>query len=305
MSQETLLIERTPQVEEIRSIVLDLLNKCGIVYPGNDHVDEAYDEDCHAECIRRGYDMNALAPTLRVGVDLAGTSFAHVKDKTVLRYIGIYGGFVVYLDELCRTEAGTVLVSSFLKRFFNNEPQEYKILDDMASVLKEINVYWRPITASLIFSSFLNFFSSGFLDHETKGMQLGQNAINYPSFSRRLSGIAEAYAVFIFPTDMPTSHYAHAIPDICDFINFINDVLSFYKEELQEEDVNYVSLVGKTRGLDKIGSLRLITDCAASAHERVLSLLEGETYNCYKAFCEGYIGFHAHCRRYKLDQLNL
>ncbi|KAF8993302.1 isoprenoid synthase domain-containing protein [Cyathus striatus] len=249
--------------------------------------------------------MKALAPFLRVGIDIAGTSYAHVKDKKLHRYIAIYTTYVTYLDDFCQTDAGIVHISSFLRRFVNNESQEHKILDDIANVLKEANVYWPPITASLILSASLNFISSLFIDHETKDMKLGDHAIQYPSFSRRLSGIAETYAIFAFPPEMPASDFMQAIPDICDVTNYGNDIMSFYKEELQGEELNYISLFGKTRGLEKLDSLKLVTDHTASAHERILILLDGDAYACYNAYCQGYVGFHALCRRYKLDQLNM
>jgi hypothetical protein len=170
--QEILLNGRAQQFEEIRSTVVEFLNRCSIAYPRNVRVDPAFDEDCHAECIRLGYDMKTLEPFLRVGIDIAGTAYTHLKDKKIQRYIAIYTAFLTYLDDFCQTDEGIVYVSSFLGRFINNEPQEYKTLDDLASVLKEVSVYWRPITASLILSASLNFIASLFLDHETKDMQV-------------------------------------------------------------------------------------------------------------------------------------
>ncbi|KAF8993309.1 hypothetical protein BDQ17DRAFT_152665 [Cyathus striatus] len=295
---------RNQQCEEIRSTVLDFLQRCDIKYPQNVLVDTAFDEDCHAECIRRGYDMNILPPFLRVGIDIASTSYMHLEDKRIPRYIAIYTGFLTFLDDLCQTEDGMSFVSSFVRCFINNEPQEYKMLDDLACILKEVNVYWRPITACLILSASLNYISSLFLDHETKDMQLCGSALHYPSFSRKLSGDPESYSVFAFPPDMPTSYYVQAIPDMCEITNYINDIMSFYKE-LQGEELNYISLVGKIHGLEKLDALKLVAHDTASAHERILNLLNGEAYTCYKAYSQGYVAFHALCRRYKLDQLNM
>lgn len=157
---------------EIRDTVVDFLNRCRIAYRRDICVDPAFDEDCHTECLRRGYDMKTLAPFLRVGIDIAGTAYTHLKDKKVQRYVAIYTAYLTYLDDFCQTEAGIIYVSSFLKRFINNEPQEHKLLDDLASILKEVNMFWPPITASLILAASLNFISSLFLDHETKDMQV-------------------------------------------------------------------------------------------------------------------------------------
>ncbi|KAF8993452.1 hypothetical protein BDQ17DRAFT_1252929 [Cyathus striatus] len=247
--------------------------------------------------------MNTLEPFLRVGVDIAGTAYAHLKDKRVSRCIAIYTAFLTFLDDFCQTEEGIVFVSSFLGRFINNEPQEYNMLDDLAGALKEVNVYWRPITASLILAASLNFISSLYIDHETKDMKLGKSTINHPTFLRRLSGIAISYATFAFPPEsrLPTTCKLFPIVGM----SLTTDIMSFYKEELQGEDFNYISLVGKMQGLGKLDALKLVTHDTASAHERVLDMLNGEAYTCYKAYIQGYVAFHALCRRYKLDQLKM
>ncbi|KAF8991585.1 isoprenoid synthase domain-containing protein [Cyathus striatus] len=297
--------ERCEKYEEIRSAVHDFLNRCGIADPRNIRVDPIFDEDCHAECIKRGYDMELLTPFLRVGIDIARTSYTHLKDKKLLRYIAIFTAFSTYLDDYCQSEAGMIHISSFLTRFVNNEPQEHKILDDLVSVLKEVNQYWPPITASLIFSAYLNFISAAYLHHETKNIQLGEYAIQYLPFFRRLSGMGETYSIFAFPPEMPACEFMHAVPDICDITNYGNDIMSFYKEELQGEKCNYISLFGKTHGLGKMESLKLVADHTVSAHERILNLLDGEANACYKSYSQGYVGFHALCERYKLDHLDM
>ncbi|KAK0446566.1 uncharacterized protein EV420DRAFT_896482 [Desarmillaria tabescens] len=54
----------------------------------------------------------------------------------------------------------------------------------------------------------------------------------YAVFLRELSGIADAYAVFIFPTEMPYCVYIKALPLLHDTICFINDVTSFYRRSV-------------------------------------------------------------------------
>ncbi|KAK0421596.1 hypothetical protein EV421DRAFT_970410 [Armillaria borealis] len=54
-------------------------------------------------------------------------------------------------------------------------------------------------------------------------------------FLRELSGILEAYTMLMFPKDLPYNLYIQALPLLRDFINFMNDIASFYKEECENE----------------------------------------------------------------------
>ena len=42
---------------------------------------------------------------------------------------------------------------------------------------------------------------------------------SYTTFLRIMSGICEAYAMFIFPPEVPVKYYVQAVPEICLGIN--------------------------------------------------------------------------------------
>jgi hypothetical protein len=46
------------------------------------------------------------------------------------------------------------------------------------------------------------------------------DALRYPCLGRILSGAAEAYAFFVFPTDMPLTDFIQAVPEIMVYINY-------------------------------------------------------------------------------------
>ncbi len=51
--------------------------------------------------------------------------------------------------------------------------------------------------------------------------------------------------MFIFPRDIPYHLYIQALPSMRDFIDFANDILSFYKEECSGDTNNFISLLAQ------------------------------------------------------------
>ena len=92
-----------------------------------------------------------------------------------------------------------------------------------------------------------------------------------------------------------TSH-----PDI------VNDILSFYKEELAGETVNYVHLLRTVRqkdtGLEVVHDL---IDEAVRLSDEIDALLTGEAKEMWEHWRTGYITYHLHDSRYKLSELCL
>lgn len=90
--------------------------------------------------------------------------------------------------------------------------------------------------------------------------------------------------------------------------NLYSDILSFYKEELVGESINYVSLWAKSRRCEKSQALYAIIDETVEAHEKVVQILgkEPAALKAYYNFASGYVQFHTVLdRRYHLDELSL
>jgi hypothetical protein len=86
-----------------------------------------------------------------------------------------------------------------------------------------------------------------------------------------------------------------------------SDIMSFYKEELQGDNVNMVSFYAAGHGLSKIEALWSVVDETSEAHRRatrVLSLNE-DAAEAWLKFQGPYIGFHAGTPRYRLHEIGL
>lgn len=136
-----------------------------------------------------------------------------------------------------------------------------------------------------------------------------------------MSGASDAYALFVFPPDVPIQSYIQAIPDMVLFINNVksaslstsldnglkifSDLLSFFKEELAGENVNHVSLIARCKGISKVAALESITKEAASSCMRIKATLESDSLvkAAFEHFSQGYITFHTKSPRYRLQEL--
>ncbi|KAJ7122260.1 isoprenoid synthase domain-containing protein [Mycena epipterygia] len=165
---------------------------------------------------------------------------------------------------------------------------------------------------------------------------------DFPHYLRRKSGAAEAYAAGIFKANkeqcFPLTKYIRVLPDLAFFIEVMNDVLSFHKEELAGETHNFIHF--RTRTLSASGArgsgiagqwtpndtLRLLCDELRKVTQRIDGLLRLEDYEKkirgegglndiddidveiakqWRGWRDGYISWHFECRRYKLESMEL
>ncbi|KAJ7464848.1 isoprenoid synthase domain-containing protein [Mycena galericulata] len=164
-------------------------------------------------------------------------------------------------------------------------------------------------------------------------------APKFPHYLRSKSGASEAYAAGIFKgsTDQnfPLARFIRVLPDVTFFIDIMNDILSFHKEELAGETYNLIHLrtrslsLSEARGSGIAGewtpydTLHLLCEEVKEATLRIDGMLRleeceramrGETglgvdevdiqiAKQWRGWRDGYISWHFECRRYKLDFL--
>jgi hypothetical protein len=83
--------------------------------------------------------------------------------------------------------------------------------------------------------------------------------------------------------------------------------LSYYKEEIEGDSANYLSLIAASKAFTKQEALCELIEKTVQAYHNVLEFLRPrpEAYNAYVAFFDGYIKFHATLKRYKLEEVML
>lgn len=92
-------------------------------------------------------------------------------------------------------------------------------------------------------------YSSGFAI-ET-GFPLSSKAATFPAYLRQKTGILETYSLFAFPEDRyPEADflkiYLPVVPTLMEYIDNLNDLMSFYKEARDEELFTFVCTYAHT-----------------------------------------------------------
>ncbi|KAJ7613353.1 isoprenoid synthase domain-containing protein [Mycena polygramma] len=250
-------------------------------------------------------DPRAVA-SARCCVGIADYAYRHHSFETKI-YITLLSWFSMTIDD--RVTQMRIPLEQFHERLLNAQKQLDPLLDHLACLLKETHVYWDPVCSSAIICSFLEFIASTLIQDrdEVKRKRGVVESPSWPPYIRAKDGEPDAYAYMIFPkaTCPDVSVYLQAIPDICIFINYNNDVLSFYKEELAGETHNLVHGRAQASGNSPLTELGSTAEECLAATYRVRSILRGKgSYEeAWHAFEQGYVTFHTAGKRYRLSEI--
>ncbi|KAL5480713.1 hypothetical protein ACEPAI_9653 [Sanghuangporus weigelae] len=293
----------------LRTFLTTFLKRCNMQYQGSEQPIANFEALCIAEASARGYlggDDAVLRRSIVVGATMVVTAYAHLRDEGVKMYIALYTGFVVYLDDLFLSHIDAI--REFVSRFVARQPQQLKVLDDFAALLLETPRFHDAVVCNIILTSTFDFLSSLLIQYDVLGVPMPTSTMEYPMFFRRLSGLGNAYAAFIFPASIPVHSWIFAFPDIAYCVCTLNDILSFYKEDLAgETEENLIWLTARNRNVSVYESLCAIANDTVETHNRVLRTLEPsqDAHDAYCNFAWGYHAFYIESKRYKLQDLGL
>jgi len=176
----------------------------------------------------------------------------------------------------------------------------------MASLIRETTSLYgsTSVQGSIIVMASLKFISGTLLEYETKKMTMSSGSNAFSSYLRSLTGLSEVYAMFTFPPETNVQLYIQAVPDMCIYIHYYNDLLSFYKEEKRGETNNYVTLEATALNEDKIIILDRLVNQVGDCSRRIRSVLrDPAAAQAWESFKQGYLLFHTCLDRYQLGEL--
>ncbi|KAF8878461.1 isoprenoid synthase domain-containing protein [Infundibulicybe gibba] len=298
------------EVDAIRGILVQFLRELDMPFP-NPQYDHQFAQAACNEALRLGFPSTHLySPefqrAFQLGVAMCVTLYPHLSISRRY-YICVYTACVAYLDNLGLE--GATVVGEFNMLFLRNKKHMHPILDGFAILLRATHEHFSENTASMIITSTLDYISSLIIEYDQQDMMVHTAATNYPGYLRYLTGIGRSFALFFFPPHIPLRTYVQIIPDMMRYIDDVNDIFSFYKEELAGETSNKVCLVARVRGCTKLEAMEHLAQVSIDGARRMAVVLEFHPEACAlarKYLVQGYVGFHALSReRYKLDDLLL
>ncbi|KAJ7266605.1 isoprenoid synthase domain-containing protein [Mycena rebaudengoi] len=219
----------------------------------------------------------------------------------------MYVWFFFYIDDL----SAQPYLKDFQRRILLGLPQEHIPLAGLQKTLVRLYDYWDAVNANSMSCAIMEFVSATVLEErkEVTEMVIRPSASNWARYMRTKSGISPGFSYAAFPNSAysDVSVYIQAIPDIEDFLNFTNDILSFYKEDLAGETITYVQIRAKTSQKHPKRVLVEMVEEMGDIHRRVQATLAGypDALKSWKTLEYGIIGWHFTVERYKLSQLGL
>ena len=104
------------------------------------------------------------------------------------------------------------------------------------------------------------------------------------------------------------SKYTLYVPSISTLILIVltfSDVFSFYKEVLEGDTGNYISVRARSQGISAITALQQLVDEATKSHMQVCKILEIDqvALDIWMKYMYGNAAFHLSCDRYRLLEL--
>ncbi|OOG00250.1 hypothetical protein ASPCADRAFT_502624 [Aspergillus carbonarius ITEM 5010] len=177
---------------------------------------------------------------------------------------------------------------------------------DYLSVIHSLSHDYDAFDFGRIFKSVVDFMS-GLIAEEEILSRISQSPRCDGQFLRRMTGMGEAFAHLCFPRTLgiPPEDYILLIPELEDFMNHVNDVLSFYKESLVGDEVeNHILRYARFNQVSVQESVAHFITLAEQSTRNIRQLTAGrpELQRVTELFLQGYLRFNAECPRYRLKE---
>jgi hypothetical protein len=205
----------------------------------------------------------------------------------------------------------TQAIESFQHRWLSGQPQMHPMLDHFSQCLKDMRKFWDPLCADMMISSTFYFLYGNILENraDISQMKLRGPSILWPNWVRAMTGVATVISLFVFPKSAcdDVSKFLQAVPEIDNWINYTNDILSYvfpffpldsslrvsryYKEDFQGETNTYVHFRATCAGKDTLDVLSDLVNETCDAYHWANGLFSTEPTlsKHFQTFIRGYM----------------
>ncbi|KAJ5345240.1 isoprenoid synthase domain-containing protein [Penicillium brevicompactum] len=237
------------------------------------------------------------------------------------RHVALFATFVLYVDDKVEQEPEVMIpdLQRISSQTFNGL-QTIKCDDSVLTLWLELvaietGKFYGSYSAGVITKGFVVFILGNTIEADfAADMKLpakfGQRA---SKFLRDKTGAGEVFAHFIFPEHLVEEtgsmlSYAPFIPGILDFVDDVNDILSFYKESVVGSEMN-TNIMNRARSscCSPHDVLRQMCGDIAETMNVVSTGLAGKgiSEKLWKDIANGYIMWHICQGRYRLKEIGL
>ncbi|KAI0689741.1 isoprenoid synthase domain-containing protein [Cytidiella melzeri] len=235
-------------------------------------------------------------------INIATVAYSHTRPE-VQAHITLFTILVISIDDFVVSDEA---LDGFSHRLLSGSPQKDPLLDCLVDNLRHMPDYFPSYASKGITVSTIEFIDATLYDKASLGMVLHGAALPYVNLRRMCNALGAAYGFFIwdkfsFPD---VSAHIQILPEAMSYLNYGNDILSFYKEQLAGEKNNYLHSRALVTKKDVNVVLVEVVNEVVEAVDRARSVLVGEEEKkVWESFLMGYAAFHYMSPRYKLTEL--
>lgn len=164
--------------------------------------------------------------------------------------------------------------------FTLNQHHNHPILAGLDSHLRNLSNYYGPYCHSVMIKGMLDYINGRVVEHKIKqsNFKFSSESRLMPMFLRTKVGGAEImihllYPNSVFPEEEYVMQYFPITLELVLFIDFTNDILSYYKEFcLDDETGNFVANFADTHHVQHLDVLRYLTSYTPTVSFTLLAL---------------------------------
>ncbi|KAJ5647290.1 hypothetical protein N7490_003662 [Penicillium lividum] len=225
--------------------------------------------------------------------------------------IALYAAITIGIDDLAEDIPSPL--RSYAGQVVRGEEHDHILLTALTQWLsKYAQSVFGVFSGDMIIKATVDFISASYYELDGPIISKTVQATDFAEYFRYKSGDSEGFAFMlfpeeVFPEDQFLRDYLPAMPYIIRYMNFVNDILSFYKEELCLDRANFIHAHASESQTGVLESLQQIADCSVRTFQDIRRILSGNPrlQKAAEQFLHGYLAFHLGQRRYRLIELDI
>lgn len=270
--------------------------------------DPSIEETIIKSCLSHGLDKEVTIKAAKAGAATAHW-FYPLHKKEVQLAIGLFTAFCIEVEDLgdiCVEE-----IRSFRENMILGKPQ-LPLLQSCAALPSLFDQHYNKFSADKITTGLIGFMGSCVLEFEGSDFGALESSPKFPNYFRVMTGLAEPYTFFTLQKDFFTPEtlklLIQAAPDIMDYTDHVNDLLSFYKESIVSDDRNnyiYQQAIAQRTTVHEVlwNLVRQIMGYIDNINRTIST--NPTLCKFIDAYLRGFIGFHMDIPRYRLSELDI
>ncbi|KAL5338232.1 isoprenoid synthase domain-containing protein [Aspergillus crustosus] len=236
---------------------------------------------------------------------------------SVQEAIASFAAYAISIDDLTSDFASDL--QAYTTNLTLGCPQRHSLLQGFTTHLSEQPRVFGAYGGDMIIKGALEFISSALVEfRDMDTLKLPAEAGDFLIPFRAKTGVAEPFAFFCFPEDTHPEQdslgkYLAIVPTIMLFLDYVNDILSFYKENMRmklasgSDSASFIKSYARLHGISLREALQRTTVEAVDVVKRLRAVCKQDpaVFGHIEPFIQGYISFHLSFPRYKLSELDI